>query len=1111
VKLQCWHMAIAIGLGISEAVYPWLQNRAVAQSVIVPDTTLGAENSQVLQNATLNGQPITTPINGVRRPIEAIIGGARRGSNVFHSFSEFNVNADRGAFFVSPDNQVQNILARVTGRNSSVILGKLGTFQVVNGEITTANANLFLINPNGILFGSNASLDVGGSFVATTANVVQFGDRGFFSATAPESPSLLTVDPSAFLFNQIGTQPIVNQSRVANPNVPSFVDGLRVNDGLSLILLGGNVVLDGGVTQARGGRVELGGLAGSGSIGLTTNGNALHLNFPSSATLANITLTNGANLDTSGFANSANQAGGDIQTHSTNLTLANNSTISSNTFGSQNGGDILLRASQVELSDRSAVNAFTDGAGNGGNIEIDADQLRMQNSAQIGTGTNGGTGSGGRIVVRVNQSIDLLNASQFGSLSVGRGDQTDVGKSGDIVVTTGTLNIQNGSGMLASTFVGGGNAGNIGIQATAINLSSSNLVTSSFGIGTGGNIEITTGTLSVNQGSSIITSTLDPNAFNFNTLDPKIYSPDFVNLVNTLRASAPPGQLGQANAGKLSITATDSVEVVGTSTDGSSRSNLSTGTFGSGRGGDLTITTGNLQIAEGGSVSSSSSGSGRGGNITISATNAIDVTGISSSRAFISALGSEASNTGRAGDVMVSGRSLTMQNGGLISTSTFGEGQGGDLTVTAREAVTLNEIGTRADGQIFRSGLSSSTSGTGAAGNVRILDTGRVTIRGGAIINTSTSSIGRGGNVEVNADTIDLVGFSSDRQFVSVIGSESLNSGAGGKAGDVIVRSRLLNARDGALISTQTFGEGQGGNLTIAASEATTLIGTGTRTDGQISQSGLVSSTSGSGNAGTLQLSTRSLRIQDGASISASTFGSGIGGDINIVIDGTLRMNTGFISSASASSEGGDINITARNIRLQGNSNIITSVFSGAGGGGNITLTAKSIIALNDSDILAFARAGNGGNITFKTPAFFGQNYRPAPAGTDPLTLDKNNRVDVNASGNVSGIITIPDTTFIQNSLTQLAQNLIDPNTLLANSCIVRNRQQNGRFLVTGSGGFPVRPGDQPPSTFPTGEVRSLPQTQTNQTWQPGDPIAEPQGIYRLANGRLVMSRECEP
>ncbi|MEL7408773.1 MAG: filamentous hemagglutinin N-terminal domain-containing protein, partial [Cyanobacteria bacterium J06558_2] len=129
-------------------------------SNIIPDNTLGEESSQVIENFN-------------EQPIEVITGGAQREQNLFHSFQEFNVSEGRGAYFESPNVDVQNIFSRVTGNNPSEIMGVLGTF----GE---SNPDLYLINPNGIIFGEQSSLDVGGSFTATTAEGIEFSEGGFF-------------------------------------------------------------------------------------------------------------------------------------------------------------------------------------------------------------------------------------------------------------------------------------------------------------------------------------------------------------------------------------------------------------------------------------------------------------------------------------------------------------------------------------------------------------------------------------------------------------------------------------------------------------------------------------------------------------------------------------------------------------------------------------------------------------------------------------------------------------------------------------------------------------------------------------------------------------------
>ena len=184
--------------------------------------------------------------------------------------------------------------------NPSNILGRLG----VLGE-----ANLFLLNPNGILFGSSASLDVQDSFVATTANAIQFPNGEVFSASTPSAPSsLLTINPSAFFFNQVSAGAITNYSRTpvgATPDGNQF--GLRVPDGQSLLLVGGDIVMDGGGAIAQGGRIELGAIAGSGTVELNVDGNDLSLSFPDGADRADISLGNGALVSVNG------EGGGDIQ------------------------------------------------------------------------------------------------------------------------------------------------------------------------------------------------------------------------------------------------------------------------------------------------------------------------------------------------------------------------------------------------------------------------------------------------------------------------------------------------------------------------------------------------------------------------------------------------------------------------------------------------------------------------------------------------------------------------------------------------------------------------------------------------------------------------------
>ncbi|GBO53090.1 hypothetical protein APA_998 [Pseudanabaena sp. lw0831] len=138
-----------------------------AMAQILPDNTLPVNST------------VTT--SGL---IQTIDDGTNRGINLYHSFQDFSVPTNNTAYFNNASN-IQNIVTRVTGSSVSNIDGMLKA----NG-----NANLFLLNPNGIMFGANAKLDIGGTFVGSTANSFKFSDGSEFSATNPQAPPLLTTD-----------------------------------------------------------------------------------------------------------------------------------------------------------------------------------------------------------------------------------------------------------------------------------------------------------------------------------------------------------------------------------------------------------------------------------------------------------------------------------------------------------------------------------------------------------------------------------------------------------------------------------------------------------------------------------------------------------------------------------------------------------------------------------------------------------------------------------------------------------------------------------------------------------------------------------------------------
>ncbi len=1073
------------------------QTDALAQSNIVPDETLeNAERSRVV------------PLDLIGLPLDIIDGGAIRGTHLFHSFEEFNVAELRGAYFRNPSNEIQNILARVTGNNSSKIFGTLGIFNAIG---VTSNPNLFLMNPNGIVFGSNASLDVPASFLATSANAIKLGDNGLFSASEPAKSSLLTINPSALLFNNVSSGSIINQSRSRQTvteqvlgssfNAPAIIDGLEVLKGQSLLLVGGDINIENGNLTALEGRVELGSVVGNGLVSFNQTDKGLVLGYEGVQNFGDIKISGDIEKSRFALVNTTGERGGNIQIQGRQLLLKNGSFIVTGARTGKEGGEILIRTTDAVIVDDSVIGGFVDFGtkGNSGSINIETKKLNIFGGISnfggfISTATSG-EGNAGNIIIKAEQ-ISLTNGGEIQT------DTFDKGNAGNITI-------------FASDFVEV-----IGKSVSDNNLSSINTQVSSNASGSGGNLLIETKRLRIQDGGQV-------------------------------RA----GTFGTGIGGNLTVITPDSVEIIATDAGGSP-SGLFTATFGAADAGNLTIDTGKLSIRNGGTVSASTFavfGKGRGGNLTITASDSVEIFGTSAKNSegsqFFSSLVTE---TGRllnfasgiepalGGNLTINTKRLTIRDGGRVSTATYGfAGKAGDLSVTAKESIEV--IGKDTDGNL--SNLTAKTIGTGDAGNLTI-NTQQLIIRGGAEVSTSTSSDdgtlqiklrGQGGVLNVTAsDFVEVSGVNS--------GLVSLSFLSTGDAGKVKINTGRLIIRDGATVSTSSIGRGRGGDLEITASDLVELSGSGVSFDERfgvgefVRPSSLSTEAISIKNAGDLSINTGQLIIRDGAEVSARTEGQGKGGDIRVQANsvnltnravltsrsdrqpgsaGNIFLNIGDrlqasdsnISSTSDISTGGAINITARDVRLSSDSDISTNVFSGTGGGGNITLTANSIIAFDDSDILAFARDGKGGDITFNTPAFFGQNYKPTTKDTDPTTLDDNNRVDINATGAVSGVITLPDTTFIQNSLTELQQNLIDTNALISNSCIARNSKQEGIFIITGSGGLPNRPGDASVSSYPTGTVQGvIPDTSS---WKKGDPIIEPTGVYRLGNGQLVMSREC--
>ncbi|MBP5971802.1 filamentous hemagglutinin N-terminal domain-containing protein [Brasilonema sp. CT11] len=1054
-------------------------NSASAQ--IVPDNTLGNEKSQVTNNPNIRGLPA-----------QLIEGGAIRGVNLFQSFSQFNVGNGERVYFANPAG-IQNILSRVTGNDPSKIFGLLG----VNG-----NANLFFINPNGIIFGQNARLDVAGSFVGTTANSLLFPNGLEFSATNPQSSPLLTINIPIGL--QFGSQP----GRITS----QAVNGLSVGSGSTFALMGGEIVLDGGFISVPNAQVKLGAVGGDTTVGLNVNGSSLGFSVPENVRRSPIRLNNGALVFASG--NSAIEFvggeiglngsfiyglnGGSISINSTQLNLDNGSQILSETSSATKAGDIQIQARDAvtlanssfifSRSNASATGAGGDvtinagkitiagdgvpqngglilvqtfGAGNGGNLTLDATESVNINGGNVSV-IAGGAGKAGNLTVR---AIDAVNVTDKGNLGL---FTSGSGSTGNMRIETGTLRVQNtflAEGIAAATS-GSGSVGSISIQArNAVDVINSSIFTGvqpgSVTQATAGDITIETQRVNIKDGGNVSTNTFS-----------------------------------SANAGNIFIKAGEYIEISGVSSPFTSYSNVSTATGfeATGNGGNVTIETPRLTLTQGGTIGTESVGNSRNpGNITIRAKD-VELDGFTFvpkeqftrpdipivqkilsdplaqetlSRLgginYISKLSSDVSGSNadvQGGRITIDTERLRLSNGGNISTSVLlGRGQGGNLVVRATDSINITGVGPRrVDGSPAPSGFSAElqTGGIGSGGSISV-ETGRLNLNNGGQISALTANQGNAGSIAIRADQINLRG---QNAFITT------ETQAKGDAGDISISTQSLNVQDGAQISSGTLGNGNAGNITVQAADTIELAG---------SRSGLFSSVEpiANGKGGNLNITTGRFIVRNNAQVSSVSLGKGDAGNIKIRANSLELSDPGSgLFSLTSSGNGGDITLDLRDLLLLRRGSVISTSAGTAqagGNGGNITINKPLIVAVpgENSDIIANAFTGSGGKVTINTSGIYGfqpltgAQLRILNANSNPRELLTNDISAVSQQGGpqLDGQITInnPDVD-PSNGLVFLPTDVSDPSNQIAQGCAAFDQANASDFKVTGRGGLPPSP-----------------------------------------------------
>ena len=928
-------------------------------------------------------QPIpdaTLPVNSVvttKGNISTITSGTRAGRNLFHSFREFSIATGSTAYFNNALD-IQNIISRVTGGSSSNIDGVIKA----NGE-----ANLFLINPNGIIFGPHASLNIGGSFLASTANSLKFADGTEFSATTPETTPLLTISVPIGL--QFGSNPerILFQALGTTDSNGYPVGGLQLMSGQTLALVGGDINFDNGTLQAPGGRVELGGLAGAGTVGLNVDAGLLKLSFPNDVARADVSLTNGSQVNVQAGG------GGSIFVNAKNLSLAGDSQLMAGIasgLGSVNSqaGDIDINVTKaITLNSGSFISntvgnpiyyiagnliyLVPNGAGKGGDINITTGSLSGTNGASLNT-TTYGQGDAGSVKINANGPVSFDNSSASSQVNPGA-----TGNGGDVSVTAGSLSVANGATLDVSTF-GNGNAGGVKINASGSvsfdNSSASSLV-SPGGIGNSGGISIDTETLTVAHSSELNSST---------TMD------------------------GQGRAGDITIKARDSVLFDG----GFAFSRLEKG--GIGRGGDIRITTDGSVSVTGipsdtvnsriGQLVTTTFGQGDAGNITIKAGQNVSINGRGSD---LYTLVARDKGVGNAGNITIDSRSLSVLNGARLVSTTENQGNAGNVTINVNGPVSFDN-----------NSLATSSVSPGAimgnGGDINVT-AGSLSLTNGAGLTADTSEQGNAGNVTINVPNGPV--FFDNSNALSTV-----NQSARGKGGNINVMGGSLSLTNGAQLSASTSGNGAAGSIAINVSGSVSFNGV----DRLGNASGAFSSSKGSGSAGNLDVTASSIRLDNKSSLDANT----------VAGQGNITLHSG-------------------NLLLRHGSNITTNA-SGTEPGGNIFINTDILVAFptEDSDISANAFKGNGGQVKINAAGIFG--IQPQPVDTP--------RSDITASstgGGINGVVNL-NTLNVDPSrgLVALPVILADTSKQIAQGCAAGNGTTGSRFVVTGRGGLPSNPSE---------------------------------------------------
>lgn len=825
--------------------------------------------------------------------------GQQVGSNLFHSFLTFNVNLGETATFTSASlTPIDNVIARITGGSFSTIDGELGS--------TIPGASLWLINPNGVLFGENATINVSGSFHATTADYLTLADGGQFGAdlAVAENTMLTIANPSSFGFVDANIAPITIQNSM-----------LAVPVGESLSLVGGDIQISSGplgFVAAPGGEINVTSVASAGEALIGPAG----VDVSMFADLGNILLLNGflSVTETNG-AGSVFIRGGNL--------VVDNSIIDSRTlFG--NSGVFVIEVAGNTLIDGSLLLSGSLDVGMPSDIQIIAGgDLIIANNSRVLTQTDFLADAGDIFLNAAN--IVIAEQSRVSSSTFSAGDAGDIfaTATGSIVIfdSLGALDFTTSAGITSQSFsvFEAGNSGDIFLSADALVVSAGLISSESgspFSFGAAGDIFINVGEIDMNS-EALVTSSSRGFGQGGSIIASASRQITLTDSFTALQSTSS----GLGNSGPIEIT-TPAL----TLSDGAL---VQTTTFGPANGGDILINVGSLILSNGQvNADASLSSSGAAGSISIFASESVLLDNPADDPLFRPRISSTTFGVGNAGSISITTPELTVDNGGIDSN-----------TLTS---------------------FAGPTPGAGDAGFIDI-DVGDLTLINGGVIGSDTDTEGAGGFIDIDvANSLVVSGQSIGFGGGTIFSQISTSASGPGNAGSIdISTDSLLVADDGAISAFTAFDSGQGGSINISARDIQ-LVNNG---------SILTASVDSTGNAGGITIATTNLSLFAGSDILTSSTRSA-GGNIDIQVTDLVYLVDSRIESAAngvtPTDSGGNVTINRPEFFVLNNS--LISASANAGNGGNITIGTSAFVSSSDSIVTATSNTGVDGVITIESP-----------------------------------------------------------------------------------------------------------------------------------------------